>query len=111
LEIFDLPENRLPFARIIKPSLPLRIESIPCHLGKTPQGNAIRRIEYFLAALRCHGKYGPSLRKIMRPGKTAPQSCGAKATELSPCVPPFSKIHLAKSRNNQTQLQEPIQID
>jgi hypothetical protein len=111
LQILDLLENRLPFARIIKPSLPLRIETIFCGFGKTPQRNAIRRIEYFLAAMRCHSKYGPSLRKIMRSRKSPPQGCGAKPTELSPRIPPFREIHFPKSRNNQTKLQKPVEVD
>jgi hypothetical protein len=85
---------------VIKPSLPLRVESIFCRLGKTPQGNAVRRVKDFLAAMRCDSKHRSCLRKIMRPGKTAPQSGRAKPTELSPRIPPFREIHFPKSRNN-----------
>jgi hypothetical protein len=93
---------------MIEPPLPLRIESVLYLPGKLPQRNAIRRIEDFMATIRCDSKYGSSLSKIMGPRKAAPQGGGTKPPQLSTCVPPFSEIHLSKSRNDQTKLQKPV---
>jgi hypothetical protein len=111
LHILKLLEHRLPFACMIKPSFPLRVESIFGCRGKTPQGYAIRWIKYFLATLCRDSKYGARLREIMRSRKSSSQSRGAQSTELSSGVPPFGKIHLAESTNYQPKLQEPVEVD
>ena len=77
-------EERLPFAGMIKPAFPMRVEFFFYRFGKAPQRNAIQADRRLPAAMRRDRKDRARLRKIVRSRKSPSQGCSAKSTELSP---------------------------
>jgi hypothetical protein len=61
--------------------------------------------------VRRDGEHRPRLREIVGPRKAAFEDLRAEMTELSLGVPPLLRIHLAASRDDDAQSQEPIQVD
>jgi len=60
--------------------------------------------------VRGHGEHRARLREPVRTRKSTPKGSNAEAPELPLRVPPLGEVHLAKARDNEPELEKPIEI-
>lgn len=101
----------MPLGGVVEPLLPPRVEVLLDGLGQAPERYGPRWLEDFAAAVGRHGKDGACLREVVRARESATKRRRPEATELALRVPPLRDIHLAEPRHDQTQPQEPVEID
>ena len=83
--------------------LPPGIERLFDVVGQPPERHAARGLEDLGAAVSRYCEDGACLGEPVRAREATSESGGAQAAELAPCIPPASKVHLAKTRNHKPE--------
>jgi hypothetical protein len=111
LHPLDRFEKRLPFRRVVQPVLPTGVELFFKILGQVPQCYSSGRIEDLLAPMRGHREYGACPSEMMRSRKAPTHRRRSKSTELPLGIPPLCEVHFAETGDDESELEQPIQVD
>jgi hypothetical protein len=110
-ERHDIVEERCPRIAVAEPGLPVLVEPVLDLRRKPPEGHRTGGVEELLASGPRDAEDDTSLGETVRPRKPTREGDSAMAAEHPVRVPPARPIHLAITGDDQSQLEESIEVD